>query len=100
MNLFAPGLCISDISAQLKFNPAVKFLNPNIGPKCELYSYIHRFKCFYFFKKIILNKLYLFGINCSINYHRSRPSGCVLSSTIFYSILCIFTVILPSGWYK
>lgn len=69
---FAPGSCIGVTSAQLKFNPVVKFSNPNIGPKCELYSYIDRdkwgFFCFVF--KFILNKLYQFGINCSINYHR------------------------------
>lgn len=101
---FAPGSCISVTSAQLKFNPAVKISNPNIGPKCELYSYVDRDKWFFLFCfvfKSILNKLYQFGINCSIDYHRShRRSGCVLSSTIFYSALCIFTVILTSGWYK
>lgn len=36
---FAPGSCVGVTSRSAG---ALRFLNPNVGPKCELYSYINR----------------------------------------------------------
>lgn len=102
---FAPGSFISVTCAQLKLNPVVKFSNPNIGPKCELYSYVDRDKWVFFCFVLCLNSSWIsftsLGLTAvSTTTGHTGRSGCVLSSTIFYSVLCIFTVIWTSGWYK